>query len=214
MKEVYVKFQWYISTPVSLHNYYVAGDVDVQSHTSLTTDLKDEQNTSSRWTLDDVIIDTGQLQQNTSYNGSSSDDVINNVTSINSAFYMNTSLPVSVTDILVTITTNPLITYSRKPIYHRGHLIYHPSPEKRIFNPIKESRDELAATDSIDYFRDELVDANSRIKRKHTSSRSSVHDYNFLYDKHAYTVSLQLICYINTYYWCGQSEVVYTYLSA
>ena len=181
-------YMTYISTPVSLHNYYVAGDVDVQTHTSLTTDLTDEQNTSSKWTLDDAIIDTGQSQQNISYNGSSSNGVINNVSilpSINPAFDMNTSLPVNVTDILVTITTKQPMTYSRKPIYHRGHLIYHPSPEKRIFKPINESRD------YVDNFRGELVDANSRTKRKHTSSRSSVHDSNFLYDKHAYSVSLQ-----------------------
>ena len=84
-----------------------------------------------------------------------------------------------------TAMTTPTAMYAQKPIYIRGHLVYHPSPwpAKRMSKVLKGTHEALRAPDYAEEFRDEPGGANSRKKRKHSSSRDRTHNYNMMYDK-------------------------------
>ena len=144
------------------------------------------------------LLNTGQSYQNNSRAVSNdvirrfnitSPDVSNDVTmrSTTTPLLDNAATEASgdvINDTLVAGTTKP-VTFSHKPIYIRGHLLYHPSPwpRKHLSKPVKESHDALRAPEYTDDFWDATDGTNSRTKRKHGSSRDLIQNYKIMYNK-------------------------------
>ena len=121
-------------------------------------------------------VDTDQSQPERSRSYSALDDGRNDVmrhgnTTPESVQSLSQPGNMSVSNSVITVTSKPT-RYPRKPIYHRGHLLYHPSKDKRILRAMKGSRDPGFGYD----FREESEDANSRMKRKHSDSHDRLHN--------------------------------------
>ena len=140
-----------------------------------------------------VPVDTDQSQPERSRGYSALDDGRNDVTRHGNTTPESTqslSQPgnMSVSNSYITVTSKPT-RYPRKPIYHRGHLLYHLSKDKRILHAMKGLRDPGFLYD----FREESEDANSRMKRKHSDSHDRLHNYNMVYDQ------VQMCDYLHSY---------------
>ena len=108
---------------------------------------------------------------------------------------------VTLNDTQTTRTTQPE-KYSPKPIYVRGHLVYHPSPwpRKHLSKILKMSHQALRAPDYANDFRDEADGANSRRKRKHSSSRDRIQNYNMIYHKETVCFCESTVLHITAIY--------------
>jgi hypothetical protein len=150
-------------------------------------DWANDNNTSDGSILNHVTQQSDQSYQPVSAEANISDSGVNDVTSlfnITTEYDQNVSYPSNMTNNgnLVAITTLSPKSYSRRPIYIRGHLLHHPSPDKRIFHSAEGSSRALRAPNSVDYLQEETDDTNSRKKRKHRLSWDRVHNYKMVFD--------------------------------
>ena len=99
-------------------------------------------------------------------------------------------------------TTEKPKAYTRRDIYIRGHLLHHPPPASRNFQPKPDSSgDVFSDPNSSADSREDPDGANSRRKRKHSSTKARYYNYKMLYDtiKVSTTLSVekrQLVCSI------------------
>jgi hypothetical protein len=138
-----------------------------------------------------VIQESDQSSHNQSYENITTDTAMNHIltrVNITSALNHNIYKPSSVThygEHVVPVTTQRPLSYSRRPIYIRGHLLYH--PDKQTFHPNVGPHGALRAPNDIhlsraDNFREEPVGKNNRKTRKKSSTNDRFYNYKILFD--------------------------------
>ena len=143
--------------------------------------------------VDHVVNETDQSSQNQAYDNITADTAMNDILTrfnITSALDHKLYNPSSVThngEHVLPVTTQRPSSYSRRPIYIRGHLLYHPSPNKRTFHPREGSHGALRAPNSIhlsngDNARGELENKSNRKKRKQSPSKDRFYNYKMFLD--------------------------------
>jgi hypothetical protein len=142
---------------------------------------------------DPVGHESEQSSQNQSYDKITADTTKNDIlTRFNITSVLNNTMskPSKVAhngEFVLPVTTQRPLSYSRRPIYIRGHLLYHPSPDKRTFHPSEGSHGALRAPNSIhlsraDNLRGEPDSKNNRKKRKQSPSKDRFYNYNTFLD--------------------------------